>query len=415
MRRTLQLTPASAPVTYVASLLLAALMPYTDPQRFTIIGSLTPSSAAMVALLVAVVLDGLRGLWRRKFFRVMARPAMTLYLFFFFMVLGSSVGLATFARPLSDTFIRKWLALSTNAAALLALIWVFTTVRGAILRFTMIFVVSSAVPVLCVWVAPTAFGQLLEVGFRLRGFYDDSVYFGLHMVAAFGLAMGFWLYSPHRGYRWVGGIGLVAALLGVVLSGSRAALLAILSITLLVGLLALCGKVPRKRVLLAGFLGAMIASLIYGRFVANIPVEHLLERIENPLAGQTRHLVEWPYYWSKVLGNPLGYGPAYWEMFQTPLGDYEVAAHSTVLEALLTGGVGALLVLLVAFGILAIRLVKSLRTSRSPLRAGALLSLLGVSTVALFVDAIGNRVVTVVVALAYSVLEEPSGGSPPCA
>lgn len=177
----------------------------------------------------------------------------------------------------------------------------------------------------------------------------------------------------------------------LVLSFSRAAMIALVGQGVLLVIMAMRARVSRRRVLAVALSALTVAVLFYGLVTLlrtrNQPVQSLTERAlfrsEEGTATVKERVMFWRHAWALALQRPLlGWGPGSFRFVQTPLMEDVLATsehpHNVVLKAAAERGWPAALLLLALLLALVLPFLRSLLPQTQPLTFSSALLLTAV-------------------------------------
>ena len=406
-------------LTTYAIILAVATATLVDPERMAV-GRLAgfevtwfrlSSSVVTCTLLVDLLLHRIR----TKTLLLLIRSVLLLLTFLILFLTGTIWTLFEGYVP-SEALWQRYVSFISNSVLLLGLIAVLSVKPKMINVVMFLLIVSGLVTVLLATTAVGVAWGMFETGevieTRLRGFFDDSGYFALHMVMVLGLSLGWALWGLTRTQLAIGILGAATTIVAIIWTGSRGALLAALVTAAAVVPVMLKKRIGRrsgpslqvlKSLAVIGMLsGAVLYALILP--LELLDAEGYTTRLLIPTLGQTRQAIEWPFFLKAALNRPFGYGPAYWLFVQPDeVTTFMWTAHNTLLDVWLTGGPVAVLL----FIGLAIRLVFKLypiALCGDGIGVGVLAGFLGVLVAAMFLDAFSNRTTFLATALAAAVV-----------
>ncbi len=258
-------------------------------------------------------------------------------------------------------------------------------------------------------------------GHRLVGLLVDPNYFASFQLVVTALLFWFTIRPTAATMGFVGKIlsfVLLCFSIGSILwSGSRGGFLGlVVMLVMLIGFAV--WRLPVKKSLLSVFL--IFIACIGGYFVlpsyAKNSVALRIYNIQNPyyaptkevpflekVSGQQDRFALWQSSLVTIIHNPFGYGPSYHEavnIYGEPNDPHRVA-HNTLLEILLTGGIGLLLVIGIALWLIFANV--SIRNSFGSLHVLIAL-LVGLGASSLLLDSLWTRWIWIVLALIAAVI-----------
>ncbi len=210
---------------------------------------------------------------------------------------------------------------------------------------------------------------------RVSSLQGNPIFFASFLVLPFGLAVYFWIQAKTRGPRYLYGALSCLQLTGVAVSGTRGAAVALITGTVLAGVLVLLRRdTPSHRVVAMSLLGAACVSVLLIVGAPRMSHSGLLGRFGHVSDDNAQsRLLLWRIGWRGFLDRPLlgtgaeNYYLDFYKHFDNDLYQYDsvnVVAdkpHNYELEVLVTTGIAGFLSYLAIFGLTALAFLKAYR------------------------------------------------------